>query len=47
MRGLGPEVEKSEALLPVSVQPSFFLCSDAVALGAGAVAPSEQLAAEP
>jgi hypothetical protein len=47
LRGLGAAVEKSAALLPVSAQPSPFLTSAMVALGAGARAASKQLADEP
>jgi hypothetical protein len=47
LRGFGAAVEKSAALLPVSAQPSPFLMSARVALGAGAGAVSEQLADVP
>jgi hypothetical protein len=48
LRGAGAAVWKSEALSPVSEQPSFCLCAEVVFPGAGAgAAPSKQTALEP
>jgi len=47
LRGFGCAAVKSDALLPVSAQPSPFLTAAVVVLGAGAAAVSEQLAVEP
>lgn len=47
MRGLGVPAVKSAALLSESEQPSPFLMTALVALGAGARAASKQLAVEP
>jgi hypothetical protein len=47
LRGFGAAALKSAALLPVSAQPSPFLTSALVVLGAGAGAVSKQLADEP
>jgi hypothetical protein len=47
LRGFGVTAVKSAALLSESAQPSAFLMTALVALGAGARAPSKQFAVEP
>jgi hypothetical protein len=47
LRGFGADDWKSAALLSVSAQPSPFLTTALVVLGAGARAASKQLALEP